>query len=454
MSRRGLLLTLASLLVTLVSAARAEACTCMVPGPPCQSFGTASAVFVGTATGVRTREPKSVEAARAEPDWSPVVVKFSVLQPFSGVEGAEVEVTTGHGGGDCGYNFVKGETYLVYAYGGRDGKPLSASICSRTAPLTQAAEDLEFLRALGARGPGVSIDITVVRSRQNVKPGEKPFAGFVGARLKAEGEGDSREVRTDSEGRARFTGLKPGTYKIKLAPSEGLTTHQDEREVTIADRGCASVQYFLADDGRISGRVTDAEGRAAAGVLVAALEADDPERGRVGDERTGEDGRYELKGLPPGRYLLGVNLNHYSEPGDPSNAYPRTYYPGVAQRSQAEAVSLGAGERVKDRDITLPARRGESVVRGVVVWDDGSPVANDFRAARRRAGPLHAQGLRGADAHRHRREQLPVRRRPRPRRPDGARRARARHARRADRACQNRHHEAQVRRVQFLVFSF
>jgi protocatechuate 3,4-dioxygenase beta subunit len=372
MSRRALLLTLASLLVTLVSAARADACTCMMPGPPCQAFGEASAVFVGTVTGVRTREAKSVEAARAEVNWWPVVVKFSVVQPFHGVEGAEVLVMTGSGGGDCGYQFRRGESYLVYAHGGRDGKPFSASICSRTQPLSQAAEDLEFLRGVGARGSEVSIDITVLRFRHNAnEPG-----GFGGARLTVEGAGERREVRTDPEGRARLAGLKPGTYRIKLAPSEGLTTHRDEQEVTVADRGCAAVQYFFTDDGRVSGRVTDAEGRAAAGVRVTLVEADDVERGRVSEERTGEDGRYEIKGLPPGRYLLAVNFNRFLEPGDPTHAYPRTYYPGVAQQSQAEAVSVGEGERVKDRDIILPARRGESVVSGVVVWDDGRPVAD------------------------------------------------------------------------------
>ncbi|HEY0174657.1 MAG TPA: carboxypeptidase regulatory-like domain-containing protein [Pyrinomonadaceae bacterium] len=379
MSRRALLLTLASLLVTLVSAARAEACTCMTPGPPCQAFGEASAVFVGTATDVRRpRAAKSVEAARAEPSWWPVVVKFSVLQPFSGVEGAEVEVSTGQGGGDCGYQFRRGESYLVYAYGGRDGKPLTASICSRTQPLSQAAEDLEFLRGLGARGPGVSIDITVTRSRQDVKSGDvKVLGGLADALLTVEGAGESREVRADSEGRARLTGLKPGTYKIKLATPEGLTTYREEQEVTVADRGCASVHYAVSDDGRISGRVTDEAGRAVAGVLVTLVAAgDEPERHSARYERTGEDGRYELKGLPPGRYLLAVNLNRYPEPNDPSNAYPRTYYPGAAQPSQAEAVSVGAGERVKDRDISLPARRGEGVVSGVVVWDDGSPVAD------------------------------------------------------------------------------
>lgn len=379
MSRRGLLLTLASLLVTFVSAARAEACSCMMPGPPCQALGAASAVFVGTVTDVRVREAKSVEAARAEPNWTPVVVKFAVLQPFQGVEGAEVEVATGRGDGDCGYQFRKGESYLVYAYGGRDGRPLMTGICTRTRPVSEASEDFEFLRGLGARAQGVSIDVTVSRTRQSVKAGDSaPVGGLGGARLTVEGAGESREVRTDSEGRARLTGLKPGTYKIKLALPEGLTTYKEEQEVTVADRGCASLFYSVIDDGRIAGRVSDAEGRAVAGVLVSLVEAEDPDPKRhyARYERTGEDGRYEIKGLPPGRYLLAVNLNRYPQPDDPSNAYPRTYYPGVAETSQAEAVSLGAGERVKDRDITLLPRRAESVVKGVVVWDDGSPVAN------------------------------------------------------------------------------
>ena len=345
----------------------------MMPGPPCESFGAASAVFVGT---VIDKSDRARPNERGVVEWTPVVFKFTVLQPFGGVEGAEVEVVTGRGGGDCGYQFIKGGSYLVYAHGGRDGKPLTASICSRTKPLSQAAEDLEFLRGLGARGPGVLIDIRVMRPRPNAEPGGESFAGLGGARVRVEGEGDSREVRTDPEGRARLTGLKPGAYKIKLAPSEGLTTHQEEHEVTVADRGCASVQYFFADDGRISGRVTDAEGRAVAGVLVTLVESDDPEQESHSArfERTGEDGRYGFKGVAPGRYLLAVNLNRYPQPGDATNAYPRTYYPGVAQSSQAEAVSLGAGERVKDRDITLPARREDVVVRGVVVWDDGSPV--------------------------------------------------------------------------------
>ncbi len=201
--RTKVLLFGAAVVFVLLSSGRAFACSCAGGGQPCQEFGAAAAVFVGTVTDVRTRQAKSVEEARREPRWMPVVFKFAVVQPFSGVSGAEVEVSTGSGGGDCGYEFKRGETYLVYAYGGRDGGPLATGTCTRTRPVSEASEDFEFLRGLAGRGPGVSLDITVARSLEGVKSGDvKPVGGLAGARLTVEGEGESTEVR-DRLGGAR-----------------------------------------------------------------------------------------------------------------------------------------------------------------------------------------------------------------------------------------------------------
>ena len=374
MRRRAFRLALSCAAFVLLSAARAQACTCAGPGQPCEAFGRADAVFVGTVTGAETLKPKEGE------DWlASRLFRFTVLQPFLGVEGTEVEVATGSGGGDCGYGFRRGETYLVYAYGGRDGKPLTTGICSRTGPVSEASEDLEFLRSLPSRAAGVTISFTVTRQRQSVKAGNsKEVGGMADARLVVEGAGGRAEVKTDPGGRARLSGLKPGAYKIRLELPEGLTTYRAEQEVTVSERGCAHIYYQAFDDGRVGGRVTDVEGRPVEGVLVALVEADDPEPEKHYSrlERTDKEGRYQLSGVPPGRYLIAVNLNRYPQPHDPTNAYPRTFYPGVPQQSQAEAVTLGAGEAVKDRDFVLPARRAECVVEGAVVWDDGQPVAN------------------------------------------------------------------------------
>jgi protocatechuate 3,4-dioxygenase beta subunit len=327
------------------------------------------------------RERKFEPREKGGIDWTPVVFKFSVSQAFSGVEGTEVEVATGRGGGDCGYNFRKGETYLVYAFTASDGKTLVTGICLRTKPVSEASEDLEFLRGLAARPSGVSLSIQVERRLEGVKNGDsKPLGGLADARLTVEGEGDRQEVKADSEGRARLTGLKPGKYKVRLLLPEELTTYKEEQEITVADRGCASVYYSVSDNGRIEGKVSDAEGRPVSGVTVTLFEADDPEPETryARYEPTNDEGRYAFKGLPPGRYLLAVNLMRYPQPDDPTNAYPRTYYPGVARLADAEAVKLGAGEGVKGRDFTLQARRAEGVVEGFVVWDDGRPVEKAY----------------------------------------------------------------------------
>ena len=61
-------------------------------------------------------------------------VLFDVTNTWKGVEQSQMIITTGQGGGDCGYDFKKGQEYLVYAnestmYG---AKSLASTICDRT----------------------------------------------------------------------------------------------------------------------------------------------------------------------------------------------------------------------------------------------------------------------------------------------------------------------------------
>jgi hypothetical protein len=70
-------------------------------------------------------------------------------------ESLVVVLATGAAGGDCGYAFRRGDTYLVYAVGAPDD--LRTSICTRTRPASEAAEDLAALGPPAIdrrRGPG------------------------------------------------------------------------------------------------------------------------------------------------------------------------------------------------------------------------------------------------------------------------------------------------------------
>lgn len=374
-----------ALVTMLVLFSSANGCTCAGGETPCQAFGSSSAVFVGTVTGVRTAkqpQPRNAEELeslrRAEIDWTPRTFTFSVELGFLGVDGTEVEVATGRGGGDCGYDFKSGKRYLVYAYRSTQGNRLATSICSRTRTYETADEDIKFLGTLPSLSAGVTIYGEIKRQLHSVKGGGSKTVGQVAeAALVVEGENERKEVRTDAQGRYRVSGLRPGKYKVTLSLPEELMVHRPEQEVTITDRGCASVNYFVTDNGRISGRVFDAEGQPAPKVLMALIDVDgqDIERDYSKLERADQDGRYSFTAVPPGRYLLAVNVIRFPQPDDPTNAYPRTYYPGVAQASQAAIISLGAGEKLTERDLRLPQRRSSSVIKGTVMWADGTPVA-------------------------------------------------------------------------------
>src|SRR5881409_1090518 len=75
-------------------------------------------------------------------------VRISLDQIFRGVEGGEVEVLTGFGGGDCGCGFKQAQQYLVYAYRSDDGQ-LRTSICTRTKSISEADDDLAYIEQDG-----------------------------------------------------------------------------------------------------------------------------------------------------------------------------------------------------------------------------------------------------------------------------------------------------------------
>jgi hypothetical protein len=349
-----------------------DACTCARRATPCESYGAAGAVFVGTVTGVRTENRSS----KNEINWRPLAFKFTVEHSYLGVDGTAVEVFTGRGGGDCGLPFRIGERYLVYAY--RYENKLSTSICSRTTPYNRATEDLAFLGNLSSAPKGATIYGQIIRGNLRKKEGPALSPDTI---VRIEGEGVRREIRPDAEGRYQIAGLPPGKFKVSVQLSEVFTVSGPGREVTISDRGCASEDFYAQDNGRMSGRVIDEAGQPVARILVTVLvPSSDPGVPFISLERTDAEGRFSFRAIPAGKYLLGVNLTKNPETNDPTNAYPPTFYPGVADQSNAEVITLGLGEKRSDLDIRIPLRRPLSVVSGRIVWEDGSPVTAAYLA--------------------------------------------------------------------------
>jgi hypothetical protein len=101
----------AATVLLLLPLADALACSCMMSGPPCQAAWTADVVFSGTVRAI-----DRIEGGPGAPEFQPVRVTFDVEQGYINAPSGVVEVATGSGGGDCGYRFVTGKRYLVYAW--------------------------------------------------------------------------------------------------------------------------------------------------------------------------------------------------------------------------------------------------------------------------------------------------------------------------------------------------
>ena len=124
-----------AVVLPLLVAAVAYACSCEPSPSPKKSLEQATAVFSG-------------KVLKIEKDGEfELAVTFAVDCVWKGKEAKEVVVRTGTNDGICGYKFTKGTSYLIYAHETtRDEvKYLATNICTRTASLADAKEDLKAL---------------------------------------------------------------------------------------------------------------------------------------------------------------------------------------------------------------------------------------------------------------------------------------------------------------------
>jgi hypothetical protein len=380
--KAALKLTAALFIVCVASSRAALGCSCMGDRPVCEAYWQASAVFVGVVTGVREPPRLTPEEAmkRAEAgEWPQRTFTFAVERPLRGVEGAQVAVGTGLGGGDCGYGFRVGERYLVYAYREQKTGKLSTGICTRTRPLARANEDLQYANGLSQAGAGATIFGHVARERRvsHEEGDATEYQPLAGVWVEVEGAGKTVRAETDAAGNYVAAGLPAGEYTVKAGLPETLIASGPEGKVRVEEKGCGVASFYARSNGRLSGRVFDSEGRPAAKVSIRLSDAARGEmyfRGHTDYVTTDAEGRYQFKGIPEGRYILKLRFDGAET--DTERPFPTVYHPDVSDAARATAVSIGEGEKVEDYDLHLPPAPAERTVEGVAVYPDGTPAAN------------------------------------------------------------------------------
>jgi hypothetical protein len=242
----------------------------------------------------------------------------------------------------------------------------------------RADEDLEFLKSYAQGKTSTQISGTV-RYRPDEpedsglrEQGRTPMKDVL---ITISGGGRSYETKTDASGRFSILGPPPGAYKVS-AQMAGYRTNWLDREIRLAPKGCAVAEVLMKVDRRVEGMIRMEDGRPAAGVLVDMVPVkpsskrwENPVLVTLSDET----GFYAIDGIPPGEYLLGINIKHTPTREQP---YPPTYYPNTQQSNSATPVVFLAGDSVQSYDLILPEKLKVIRIKGHITDASGRPAKN------------------------------------------------------------------------------
>jgi hypothetical protein len=158
-------------------------------------------------------------------------------------------------GGDCGYDFQLGETYLVFANDEEGVDYFFTSSCMRTKRLSDAGEDLAYLYFYqnqpeeSARLEGF---VTSDRKSQlAIDALHDPAAigsPVAGATLQLKSDKFTRYAESGSAGRFIFDGLPEGNYELSVFAGGYPKTNQllaGPRRLRIKEKSCARQIFVL-----------------------------------------------------------------------------------------------------------------------------------------------------------------------------------------------------------------
>jgi hypothetical protein len=227
--------------LTLLASVPAFGCICIPPLTPCSWYAShhGQPAFVGLAIAAETVLDFFRDNAENAHPVHVQKVTFQVEEAFQDMPDKLVSV---YGmGTTCDYHFEVGTRYLVYGGRGKDGR-IRTGKCTRTAPLSEAAEDITFLRSLPNRAGGSIIGRVRFANPQEQR---KVIAGTV----TASGRDGDHKARVKASGDYEVTGLPIGVFRLTFTP-DGHGTEQVQSKIRIPVNGSCAVTGFLLGNTR------------------------------------------------------------------------------------------------------------------------------------------------------------------------------------------------------------
>ncbi len=353
------------------AASSAQACSCKSSGPACQAYWDTDAVFDATVVGIE-RAPRDEVVGNEVVTISKRLVTLDVSRTWKGLESGRLQVVTEAEEAACGFEFKDGVRYLVFARQGRSGE-LEVSLCSATREFDGTGDAAEFLAALAKPGLGGRVFGTIWYSADRGEAKLAPRTPLPDVTVTLTGHGQPLTAQARG-GRYEFSTLPTGSYSLSARAPDGYATAGWPGTVVIPDRrACAEHNFSVTPANAISGQIVDNRGHGVRGIrveIVAANAVLPLEHESPISAYTDESGYFDVRGLPPDRYLVGLNLVDLPSQYRP---YPFTLYPGP--NLPVHVIDLALGQVVDLGRWEIPPPVPVVPIAGTIVWNDGTPAA-------------------------------------------------------------------------------
>ena len=217
-----------------------------------------------------------------------------------------------------------------------------------------------------------------------------------------DGPANALSLTTDSQGRFRIESMEVGAYGVMYEAPGFRSVPERGGSAPLFQVGSGAepvrLEVKMQQLGKLSGRVLDAAGEPVPNADVW-LATEDWQRkpsscfGCYPQSKTDERGEYTFKDLEPGRWVLSATAPPFLGPPKPDAdrqlGWAQTFFPGVADPQDAEAVTVRPGDQWNP-DIKLAAAPVHRVLGRVLdLW--GRPVPKASVALGKGFGPTRSR---------------------------------------------------------------
>jgi hypothetical protein len=195
---------------------------------------------------------------------------------------------------------------------------------------------------------------------------------LAGVELVATRDGKSFKALSDSNGFFHVRVPEPGDYQV-TATYAGHASSSTQYRFSVEAGSCFEHDIGMWTDSRITGHILDPGGKPVAGIPVEMdIVSGDIELPLPLTAPTDRTGEFFFTKVPPGEYIIGVNVNGLSS----IVPYAPRFYPGVDQKENAVPVKIEGADVVKDLDFRVGNPLPTRSIEVKLIWPDGRPVSN------------------------------------------------------------------------------